>query len=1141
MLGFFRKYEKTFFLVVFAPAVLSLGISGVMVASIQNAARDSQDFKVFFQKVDEDDIGGGVITNPDEMLTKYAWETKANQAKILVSDAEVADAIAKTVNQDQQVLQRKVEELMISRGLKKGTPEWNKSYFTTYFEVRGSTDLSQKDYEKFLKDRKTKAADFEKRVRNQLRFSRLTNTASDLAYITPEQLYASYQEQHHARVLEAIMIKGEDHMPNKDNLDMKKVESFFRANLKQYLIHPKAKVHVLMYPYADAKKGIKAATDAEMKAFYEANPGYYNDATGKQKDFKAVSAQIKSDIFNERLEMKVLKSLDKAHGLLTKSKQVADMAVIHSSTPTLIHKVTDLMNVKDLQAKHKELAGEPLEIWFNNLIVHRPSAPLLGEKAGFIFWLRDVKQLTYPKFKDVQAKVIKDYLYSPVFDMKPHFTKNKTKFRTEEKFKIETLVVTYERLAALIKDKSIEEGDLKDWFESHKDDYKGKKFAEVRKDVLGAIKLSKAKEQIDETFDALSKKIKALKKKGQAVDLEGFEGDPEIPHYRAMEIKERQLTRKELADDKILEGFTTQVTATNNVKKVSSVQSLANDGGKFLYFVEEVIKSEIPEFETVKEDVRQDLLKERGFTLAKEYANKLYKELEGLTGDRLAKFLKERKLKTKTYEPVKKSDTELDGIKNANGYISDLFSFKPEGPFSKKQINQEELRVDILRCASRQDAPADEFSAKREELRKDKLREARGKISNHWTRKLIQAARSIKNDHIDYARDLFTGGKDQKIKSIEIRQLAFKPDPKTIEVELVAAAKEKIGEAALALREGMEFGKVALAHSEDIGTRTIDGDLGEKRRGDLTELYGNTFEEAVFQLSRQGAGKISDLLVSKAGVHIVRIDEVGLPMGAIRLSHIMVKTSPKFRKLSAATLAKAKEITQKKVKAIYERLQTESFARVLQDYKDKDAISYEKGVPLKLDYMSPFQIKVSHININEYPRAVEHEGAQHIILASDDSGRSAGQGEDSRNYRYLSLTHASFDDAKKAEKLRQELIKFQQNYENQGEKSEAPWGEVTRKLQELARKRSNAPTKLKGGILGTYKVDRRILPYGKKWMQEVFKLAAQDKGSSRIALIEDSDYGYHIVEIVDVTEVKNTDIDPYAQFELSIIRNCDWK
>lgn len=1141
MLGFFRKYEKTFFLVVFAPAVLSLGISGVMVASIQSAAQDHEDYRVFFEDVDHDKVGVGVINNPDDTLTKYAWELKADQAKIMVSDAEVADYIAKTINQDQQVIQRKLKEALTAKGLKERSPEWNKAYFSTYLEIMQSKDLSAKDYEKFLADRKMKAADFEKRVRNQLRITRLGSTASDLAYITPEQIYASYQEKHHSRVLEAIMIEGEDHMPTKDNLDMKKVETFYKMNLKEYVIQPKAKVHVLMYPYATAKKGIKAATDAEMKAFYKANPGYYNNKKGKQKEFKAVAAQIKSDIYNERLQMKVLESLDRAHGLLTKNRQVADMAVIHSSTPTLVHKVTDVMNVKDLQAKHKELAGEPLEAWFSNLIVHRPSDPILGEKAGYIFWLRDVTPLTYPKFKDVKAQVIKDYLYSPVFDMSLHFKKNKTKFRTDEKFKVETLVVSYERLAKLIKDKSIEEGELTDWFDSHKDDYKGKKFAEVRKDVLQAYKFSKAKDQIDETFDAIAKKIRGLKKKGQSVDLEGFEGDPEIPHYRAMDIQERTLTRKELGEDKILDGFTTQVTATTNLKKVSAVQPMTNDSGKFLYFVEEVIKSEIPKFEDVKEEVRQDLLKERGFKFAKEYAAKLVTELEGLTGDRLTKLLKDRKIKTKTFDAVKKSDTELEGIKNASAYISDLFSFKPDGPFSKKQENQEKLRVDLLRCASRVDAPADEFSAKREDLRKDMLSNARRAISNRWTRKLVQSARSIKGEHIDYARNLFTGGKDQKITGIEIRQLAFKPDPKTIEIELVAAAKEKMGEAAVALREGTEFGKVALAYSEDIGTRTIDGDLGEKRRGDLTETYGATFEEAVFQLSRQGSGKISDLLVSKQGVHIVRIDEVGLPMGAIRLSHIMMKTSPKFRKLSATTLAKAKALTKAKVDAIYKRLQTESFARVLQDYKGKDGISYERGTPLKLDYMSPFQIAVSNININEYPRAIEQDGAYHIILASDDSGKSAGQGEDARNFRYLSLTHASFDKADKAEKLRQSLIKFQQNYENQGEKSEAPWGEVVRELKKRARKSSNAPTKLKGGVLGTYKVDRRILPYGKDWMNKVFALAAKDKGSSRIALIEDSDYGYHIVEIVDVTEVKPTDIDPHAQFELSVIRNCDWK
>jgi parvulin-like peptidyl-prolyl isomerase len=1138
MLGFFRKYEKTFFLVVFAPAVLSLGISGVMVASIQGLATPTEDYRIFSEEIDQGELAlGNSRERLDVTLTRYAWDQKSGQARVQVSDKELSEYIKSSVAR--ALIPDRTQTALAARGLTPGSDKYRQAWFSEYIKQMSNKDLTKAEYAKFLKDRGDKAEIFEERVRNSLRGNRLISAAEDLSYITPKQLWDAYQEKYHRRSFETVSIYGKDNIPTKDTLSDDEIKSHWKKNFGDYIEPRKARLHYLIYPFKDAKKGLKAPTADELKAFYAANPGFYNDRAGKTKAFESVIAQIKSDVMTDRLHEKIFSVMDKASAKINSTMQAADMAPIASST-VLSYGVTAVMNLKDLQQKHKEIAGEPFSVWFNKSVTHRPSSPLLGEEAAYIFWLRNTVSQKFPQFEEVKEKVANDYVNLPERELKKYYESNRTKFRTDQRFVVETLVIRYKRL--LKKMKAPPDSELKEWFEGHKSNFKGKKLEDVKDAVISAWKLEKAKKQADEMVAKIEQKIAGLKRKNKSVVLEDFAVDKEIPNYRKMDIEERTLSRKEMRENDILKGASTQV-ASQKIGRASRVQNLSDNAGKFMFLVSERLASKIPEFKDVKTKVREEIVSSRGYERAKDHADKLLKELEGLSGEALAKALKARKLVSKRSPSFSKTDTTVEGYKDAGRYITEAYNLAPEGAYGAKIMNDDDNRIDLLRCVEKEAAPDDEFSAKRAELRKEALSTVSRALRDRWSRRLEQAARSISDSHMSYAINLYNGKQD--ITKVKLRQLVFKPKQAILDKWLKKAALEKLESIQKELAEGEEFGKVALIRSEDSYSRANNGILGDKKRGDLINEYGGKFEEKVFSLQE---GKLSRPIFSKLGVHLVKVLRKNLPGGRCRIAHIMVKSSAELREPPQRVIDEARAKTREKVQKIAARLKVESFARILQDYeKEEDVISYERGVDLELDYMSPFQIKTVDITIQEIPEPFELDGVWHLVIVADDSG-NLGRASNSENLRNLAHYHVGFSIKKygeqartKAFAVRKQLIEFQQNYQNAGVKTEAPWGQVVDEIQKLCRDNSDLPTKEKGGVLGSFKVDKRVIPYGKGWMQKVFELASREKEADRVSGVFESEYGFHIIEVVDVTRPKPVDIDPYGDFEASVVRNCDWK
>lgn len=126
------------------------------------------------------------------------------------------------------------------------------------------------------------------------------------------------------------------------------------------------------------------------------------------------------------------------------------------------------------------------------------------------------------------------------------------------------------------------------------------------------------------------------------------------------------------------------------------------------------------------------------------------------------------------------------------------------------------------------------------------------------------------NKHINRYRQ------DKKVKA---RHILIKVDEGAPEAEK-AKAKERILAAKKRVDGGEDFATVAKELSEDDGSKASGGDLGTFGPGRMVK----PFEEAAFKLE---AGQISDVVESRFGYHVIKVEEVIPPevkeLDAVRL------------------------------------------------------------------------------------------------------------------------------------------------------------------------------------------------------------------------------------------------------------------
>jgi len=119
--------------------------------------------------------------------------------------------------------------------------------------------------------------------------------------------------------------------------------------------------------------------------------------------------------------------------------------------------------------------------------------------------------------------------------------------------------------------------------------------------------------------------------------------------------------------------------------------------------------------------------------------------------------------------------------------------------------------------------------------------------------------------------------------------------PSDSDPQKMLAVEEKAREVHAMALEGADFGDLVLAHSDDVATQILGGELGELRPGQM----GRDFDRKVFAM--QGPG-VADLVSTDYGYHIVMIDEF-TPARPRPLEEVKGEIEDLFRKREAPAYA----------------------------------------------------------------------------------------------------------------------------------------------------------------------------------------------------------------------------------------------
>lgn len=131
------------------------------------------------------------------------------------------------------------------------------------------------------------------------------------------------------------------------------------------------------------------------------------------------------------------------------------------------------------------------------------------------------------------------------------------------------------------------------------------------------------------------------------------------------------------------------------------------------------------------------------------------------------------------------------------------------------------------------------------------------------------------------------------------------------------------------LEEGSDFGDMAARFSKDPAAKTTQGDLGYFTA--FQTLY--PIETAAYALP---VGKISQPVRTKAGYHLIKVNDRRTNRGMVRVAHIMVKVD------TSATAAQ-KESAKARIEAAYAQLQNGDDWNLVTDKYSDDRESRKNG------------------------------------------------------------------------------------------------------------------------------------------------------------------------------------------------------
>ncbi|MGE0712042.1 MAG: peptidylprolyl isomerase [Planctomycetota bacterium] len=1125
MLGFFHRHQKSFLLILLAPALIAMGISGVMMNVMTHQGQQvagriyGEDVNlVEFQRIKSMFQATSPNAGDEEAWRFYAYLRAAERNGVDVSDDEVGrniqNSIRFTIAQSRAL--KELKEKKVDLASEEGRKQFQQIYFR--YVLSDDIKFDPKEYEDAVRAGKGLGVrEFEAQEVREGKVQRLFELLKDMGTVSPQEVWDAYQDEAHLSKLDLIELSAKDYTPKlaakegeKGFISKKDLEAYYEARKADYDEPRRVKLAFVGVVQKDAEGEVEAPGLEALRAFNAAEGiapvGSFSEAEDKIRDaWFAARARERVEAIMDAVAQRVEKA--KLEKEVPDLKAIAAAVKQELKTEVLLTSETGLVTEEEL-AKEDLLSGFAARRWFRTGDADptkksfATSDVLAGDKGWFLLQTREVKYARTPAYADVEAQVRKDYATGSERERKAYYEAHKADYLLDQAWVIE---------AALAADARFEK--------SH-----------------------------DKAKEALHKALSVAEKWGAKFPMKKFETDPDVPQ---LEVKEwERLTRAEFDKDEVLKGVASEV-ATAQRGALSRV--FEYPGGWAVFRVVKQLERDTRPYEEVKEQVAEAVALDRAVERAELASGELLNSLRHLRGAELDQALAAKGLKPRRTEAFKRGDMSLEGIADASRLVSEAYSAEAKvgGGYQAVVPDHTGKRVFLVRVAERVDAPDDGFAARYQALRKDLLAKKRGDFAEQQQRRILLLAKGISDELVSYATAVRDGPNGET--RVRFRQVFLPPDREILDGWLEGQAREKLGLAQKALAAGKSWASVVDEFSEHDATRRQQGELPDLSREELQGSFGTDFVEAVFSLPK---GVVSQPVKSKLGMHLVRL--VGTaPNGKKRFQHLMVKTDAETRKLPDSVRQQAEASSKAKLdKALGELQAGKSFAEVAEAYGDKlDA--YGQGQELEVDYVTNLEraalgqyigleLPETHPSVNDpawVPDVVAIDGPKgptyHFFACGRTQHTEVSGFEDSRwldrdVYHIESSNKADVDAARESlqSKLKAMAAKEQ----------ERSWFEILKLFRELAEKRSQAPSAAKGGALGSMGLAGPIRHYGEEFLKNLCYTAdGKPVTAGHRSAVFRGQSGYHLLEVLEVETAKPGDPKRQSRVAEQVLDGTDWK
>lgn len=1140
MLSFFRRYEKTFLLLIFVPALLTLGISTAML-DVLGSPGDQVVGTVFGEEVTHSEFSK--VADPyrrvnqyadDDMLWKfYTLYRAAQRAGLHVSDAEVGDRLVNEKRFD--IARHLTEKELAAEGIFQGSPEYREQMGQRLMKYMGTDLKFDKALYREVIPSGMSVKEYEDHEKREALVGRYLEALRETAAVTPDDVWKGYQEQNHRRVAELVVVDAKAHVPDVAVVDSddarlvtkEQVATYFETHEQDYEEPRRVKLEALGVALDDLQVDAPSAEDATAYLDLRRNDVA---GVGSQTTFDELTDVQREQVYDMLEDERRLERADAVMSAV--ADQVADAeaagktpdlaaigaAVKEATGVALKHETTELVE-RQAVLDHAVVGSPAAALWFDkDHEASDVSDVFAGPKGWFVLRAVEVKHKRNPTFDEVEDRVRADYATGSSAERKRYYEEHKTsKFAGEPSWKLEALVANEADY--------VKEGDAE-----------------------GAAS-ARAKKAL-ETFLGHASGARDFPL-NRVFTFEDVENAGSIKHEKV----ETALSRSELEAHELFANMA-EIVGSYERGRLSAEPIARKDGKGWVVFrVTELVAPGTKPFEQVEAAVAEAVAQQRATDRAQAWAESLSADLQGASADEAKALLAKKGLTARRTEPFGRTATSLEGFPDAGRIVAAAFEaeMKVGGPFSRVidlPTHPDGARVVLMRVVEKVDAAQDEFAKSYATLRADVLRKVRSDYATAEMRRTFLEAKGIGAEHLKYATALRDG--PGGATRLRVRQLFVPPDRSVVDAWLKEKALERMALAQADLDAGKSWEATVDKFSEDEVTRVRRGELPPVQRGQLVEDFGGDFEERAFEL-REGA--VSRPLESLRGWHLVK--RLGEREGRTVFSHLLIKVDAESRKLPQEIRDKAEQTSKARVEEAQAKLASGApFAEVAESYGDvKDPNG--QGQVFEMDYVTAFE-RAAFAQPLEWetvegspeakdlawlPAPVELKTGEngqpewHLFACSRDQ-YDRGMPGDTSVRRDRQVFHIATPTKEAMDRVVARLRSFLAD-KAEDEEDRASWGAIIEEFRATARDASRAPDAAKGGAVGVLQLEGDVRAYGEAFFDGVCRKpdGSVVTAGHRSPVIR-SDKGFHVVEVV---EVITADEKRQEQVADALLRGTDWR